>query len=282
MDAIDHFFANLHFIGEDDFIFAVPLGTSAELRARMFAAWKSYGRGLMSMDEVLESHREAWHFDREDRTELQVFVDSIVLPARDEVFSAIQRFSTAGEKRYPKLGQFAAGMSLTRLHTSFTVLAFLTRYGYGFESAGVGRLILEQLAWAYAIRDYEDKTLLNVFPQSSLTPLRELLPWAGRLYGKLSEYSHIKPELGGEYFEVNEKSIAIYSRRPENWRRILAWVYARLSDAYVIVSEVILPIDNPVATRRNGDSLEILPDRPTAALISKASEYALFDTKATT
>ena len=56
MDHIDHFLANLHFIGDGDFLFAVPLGPDSELRARMFAAWKSYGGGLLSIDEVLGKH----------------------------------------------------------------------------------------------------------------------------------------------------------------------------------------------------------------------------------
>jgi hypothetical protein len=160
MDEIDHFLANLHFIGDGDFLFAVPLETSSELRARMFAAWKSYGRGLMSMDEVLEAGREGWNFEREDRTDLQRFVDEIVLPSREVIFKAIQRFNGAPEDSFPKLGQFAAGAALTRLHTSFTVLALLTRYGYGFESAVVARLILEQLAWVYAVRNHEVRASL--------------------------------------------------------------------------------------------------------------------------
>jgi hypothetical protein len=36
----------------------------------MFAAWKSYGGGLLSIDEVLEKHRAAWDFKKDDRTEL--------------------------------------------------------------------------------------------------------------------------------------------------------------------------------------------------------------------
>jgi hypothetical protein len=277
MDEIDYFFANLHFIGDADFLFAVPLGTPSELRARMFAAWKSYGRGLLSMDEVLEKHREAWNFEKEDRTGLQRFVDEIVLPSRDVIFKAIQRFNGAPEGSFPKLGQFAAGAALTRLHTSFTVLALLTRYGYGFESAVVARLILEQLAWVYAVRNHEDKSLLNVIPQSSIAPLKELLPWVGKLYGRLSEYSHMKPELGSEYVERYEKRYAVYSRRPINWGPMLAWVYAMLADAYLIVSEISLPTEGRIAVGEKEGSVEILPGRPTALLVSKASTHALFD-----
>lgn len=65
MDQVDHFLAHLHFIGDGEFIFGVPLGTPAELRARLFTAWKSYGRGILSMDETLEKHGEAWNFRQE-------------------------------------------------------------------------------------------------------------------------------------------------------------------------------------------------------------------------
>jgi hypothetical protein len=277
MDNIDHFLANLHFVGDGDFIFAVPLDTPADLQARLFAAWKSYGGGVMGMDEVLEKHGKAWNFDKEYRTELQVFVDEVVLPARAEVFAAVGRFSSAGKGRYPKAGQFAAGMALTRLNTTFTVLALLTRYGYGFEAAGVARLVLEQLAWAYAVRDGEDASLLEVMPQKSIGRLREILPWAGRLYGLLSEYAHIKPSLGGEYVEVSEEAVAVYSRRPINWSPMLAWCYALLADAFVVVAEIILPVDSPSAVRMEGGKAELLPDRPTARLLSKASPYAPFD-----
>jgi hypothetical protein len=36
----------------------------------MFAARKSYGGGLLSIDKVLEKHRAAWDFEKDDRTEL--------------------------------------------------------------------------------------------------------------------------------------------------------------------------------------------------------------------
>lgn len=46
-------------------VFCLPfLGTDSELRARMFAAWKSYGGGLLSIDQVLEKHRAGWDFEK--------------------------------------------------------------------------------------------------------------------------------------------------------------------------------------------------------------------------
>jgi hypothetical protein len=116
-----------------------------------------------------------------------------------------------------------------------------------------------------------------VIPQSSITPLKELLPWVGKLYGRLSEYSHMKPELGSEYVERYDKRYAVYSRRPINWSPMLAWIYAVLADAYLIVSEIALPTEGRIAVEEKVGRFEILASRPTALLVSKAKEYELFD-----
>lgn len=276
MDDIDHFLSNLHFVGDEEFLFAVPLGTPGELRARMFAAWKSFGGGVTSVDEILQKHRAAWHFDHEDRTELQVFVDGIVLSARDQAYNALRRWS-GPHTRFDVPGQFAAGAALMRLQSSFTILSLLARFGFGFEAASVSRLMLEQIAWAYAVRDYADEALLGVPPTRSVSTLKELLPWAGRLYGRLSDYTHIDPALGGEYVRAHEGLSLVLLRRPQYWSPMLAWVCALLADAYVVVSEVVFPNAEPVAVGIRNGKVELLRGRATLKLVSQASRYALFD-----
>lgn len=276
MDDIDHFFSHLHFIGDNEFLFAVPLGTPEDLRARMFAAWKSFGQGLTSVDEILEKHRGAWHFDREDRTDLQVFVDGIVIPARDHAYNALQEWSGPGWS-FDTMGRFAAGAALMRLQSSFTVLSLLTRFGFGFEGASVSRLILEQIAWAYAVRDHVDESLLDVSPTRSVGALKTLLPWAGHLYGRLSDYTHIDPALSGEYLSAHEGLNSVLLRRPTYWSPMLAWVFALLADAYVVVSEVLFPSAETTAIRIVNGKVEPVRERATAKLISQASQYALFD-----
>jgi hypothetical protein len=276
MDDIDHFLAHIHFIGDDDFLFAVPLDTPEELRARMFAAWKSFGKGLLSIDEVLENNRASWQFDREDRTELQVFVDDIVLACREHAYLALNSWASP-DTHFKTMGQFAAGAALMRLHSSFTTLALLARFGFGFEAASVSRLILEQIAWVYAVRNHVDRSLLGVSPTHSITGLRTLIPWAGHLYGTLSDYAHIDPELGNEYVSRRGDLSIVLLRRPQFWSPRLAWVYALLSDMYVILTEVIFPNDKSVAVQMNNDDVRLLPDRVTAKLVKQASQYALFD-----
>lgn len=59
---------------------------------------------------------------------------------------------------------------------------------------------------------------------------------------------------------------------------MLAWVYAMLADAYLIVSEISLPTEGRIAVEEKEGSVEIRQGRPTALLVSKASMHALFDT----
>jgi hypothetical protein len=86
----------------------------------------------------------------------------------------------------------------------------------------------------------------------------------------------MKPELGSEYVERYEKRYAVYSRRPISWSPMLAWVYAMLADAYLIVSEISLPTEGRIAVEERAGSIEILSGRPTAVLVSMASMHALF------
>jgi hypothetical protein len=58
---------------------------------------------------------------------------------------------------------------------------------------------------------------------------------------------------------------------------MLAWVYAVLADAYLIVSEIALPTEGRIAIEEKAGSVKILPERPSALLVSKAREHALFD-----
>src|SRR5207245_2149227 len=124
---------------------------------------------------------------------------------------------------------------------------------------------------------YVDETLLEVSPTRSITTLRELVPWAGRLYGRLSDYTHIDPALGRQYVSAHQGLSLVLLRRPQYWSPMLAWGYAILADAYVVISEVVFPNDKPVAISIRNGKVELLSERATAKLVSRASRYALFD-----
>ena len=70
MDHIDHFLANLHFIGDGNFLFAVPLGMDSETSCSNVRSLEVLWGRVAKHHEVLEKHRAAGDFEKDDRTEL--------------------------------------------------------------------------------------------------------------------------------------------------------------------------------------------------------------------
>ncbi len=58
---------------------------------------------------------------------------------------------------------------------------------------------------------------------------------------------------------------------------MFAWCYALLADGFVIAAETVQPVKDPTATKTENGKVELLPDRPTARLVAKASPHAPFD-----
>lgn len=272
---IDHFFSHLHFIGDDDFLFAVPLQTDKELQARMFAAWKSYGGGDKSIDCVLQKYRKSWNFDSEDRTELQIHVDQIVHPAYAHIWYLINGW-TDPPKVTTSHAKLLASAALFRMQSSFSVLTLLTRFGYGYEGFTVSRLILEQIAYVFVAQNSCDDIVEKINPTKCISNLKTVIPWIGYLYGQLSNYTHFNPKLCDEHMLKKGGANYVRLRRPQFWSPRLAWVFALLTDAYAIVTDVMYPTNKPISVINHGDSIELLPNRPTASMVKNADKYAMF------
>jgi hypothetical protein len=62
-------------------------------------------------------------------------------------------------------------------------------------------LVLEQIAWAYAVHKCGDqKEVLRVRSTESVSILKRFVPFAGPLYGALSALAHVEPEKANVYF----------------------------------------------------------------------------------
>jgi hypothetical protein len=107
-----------------------------------------------------------------------------------------------GDPRPDRLGLFASEAALVRLKTSFRSTAHVLRERYTFEAAVLSRLILEQIAWAYAVHSLTGKAVFRVIPTKVIGQLKEVFPQAGQLYGMLSTYAHIDPEITNQYLDV--------------------------------------------------------------------------------
>ncbi len=123
-------------------------------------------------------------------------------------------------------GVFAAGCALLRLVMTFRTAVYSLRQGMHFEFGLLGRLILEQVAWAYAVHSLEDDTILQLQPQKQIGALKEIFPDIGAFYGSLSKQAHIAPQAALRYLDFTAPSDP---RGPLHYVRV--WRY-RLSVAY--------------------------------------------------
>lgn len=88
-------------------------------------------------------------------------------------------------------GTFAASIALQRLVTSVLGAHLLYRIGLNFEGDAVARHVLEQIAWAVAAAELDDEEQLRqLSPTRAVSKLKPLAPYAGPLYGRLSETTH--------------------------------------------------------------------------------------------
>ena len=100
-------------------------------------------------------------------------------------------------------------------------------------------MVLEQIAWAYNIYELNDEEkVMSTKQNTSITKLKGLIKFAGRLYGVLSNQTHLDPSIHNQYLKNTEdKYYVIYSSlRLMNYS---LYLFLLIVDIYRIVSEKI-------------------------------------------
>lgn len=114
------------------------------------------------------------------------------------------------ERQGLPVGTFAANMALARLESTFRCAVFLMKHGYFIESSSLARVILEQTAWAYAVRGLADtEAALAVTPTRQIGRLKSFIPYAGTLYGALSDHTHVTPRRAFPYIDVSKGQVSV-------------------------------------------------------------------------
>lgn len=243
-DGIDEFFSlpsehaleDFEVFGDHKIAIAVPPGSPPELKRRILAAAKSYHLGVQSIDYFLKKYGPYWNLETELSRRQEVFRGML-----GDVINQIRQtreWMDEIEDKPDKVGLFAAGAALIRLETSFKAAKALIKRGYNFETLGVCRLILEQIAWAYNIHELEDEMVFKIRPTKSVAKLKNLLPNVGDLYGLLSNEAHISPHLTPRYIKFEEPCPQVVLATTEEGVSS-AFILLLLADAFSIVAEYI-------------------------------------------
>jgi hypothetical protein len=97
-----------------------------------------------------------------------------------------------GGKPEPSPGVFGASIVLERLLSSFFGAHLMYQLGARYEGHAISRIILEQLAWAFEAREAQDLEIVKrIRTTRAVSNLKRFAPLAGKLYGHLSEKTHI-------------------------------------------------------------------------------------------
>jgi hypothetical protein len=200
---------DLQLIGDPLFIVGVPIDMPEEFKLRVFAAAKSYTMGNKSVDYTLKSYGHQWSFEQ-DETASDATIVSLCRLVRASVTGTISYLmSIQGKPDLPNV--FACTAAIFRLTNTFHAATLCVRNGMQVEAATLCRVILEQLAWVSAIysltADYDSYTELT--PQSCIASLKRFVPQAGKLYGTLSEASHLQFEATLSYIKVRGDDLAV-------------------------------------------------------------------------
>ncbi len=114
------------------------------------------------------------------------------------------------EKPEPSAGEFCAAVVLTRLPSSFFCAHLMYELGHRYEGHAISRLILEQLAWAYAAFKAQDVEIVKkIRTTKTLSTLTSFAPQAGELYGFLSKKTHIDYSIHPEFLRIYDGTNAI-------------------------------------------------------------------------
>lgn len=223
---------DLQLIGDGVFVVGVPWHFNDRFKRYVFAAAKAWCMRIKSVDYTLKRYGDSWpsfHL----APSLDVIFNATAV-AKRMVISALE-YAKSIDNKPGHHGVVAAGAALLRLQQTFASATMMIRHGLQFEASALQRVILEQLAWAYAIRDLREG-VFEVHPQRCITKLKELYPGAGRLYGVLAEVSHIHPETTKMYIRPVGQDLAIHLAQPD-WVAFNARFLLILADLYGVVME---------------------------------------------
>jgi hypothetical protein len=163
----------------------------------------------------------------------------------------------------PTAGVFSASLVLERLRSSFFSAHFLYRMGHRYEGHAVSRLILEQIAWAYAAHGFNDvDKLKKIRATKAITELKKFAPEAGPLYGLLRKETHIGFAKHPSFITIDSGRNTIWFAQPQflEYGRVILL----LADMFGIVWELsqrsYIPTVEAIRTGPAGSSIN--PDRP--------------------
>lgn len=266
---------DLQLIGDWNFVVGVPRHFPAEFKKYVFAGAKAAWLGNKSIDYTLKRHGDKWNFE-ESSTPGMRFASYIADAIKQHASASVTRLKAIGPGDETN-GRFAAWAALARLIVTFRAVAGGLLRGWHFEVVALERLILEQLAWCSAVYHLEGEAHFDVLPTDAIRELKAMFPFVGRLYGRLSETSHIHPDETLSYITIEGPKVQVLWTSTENLVEDAAIVMT-LMDLYLALIDLVgaHPASEDVelsALARSNGTWSLREDRPFAGQLAEFAKH---------
>ncbi|MFC4444413.1 hypothetical protein ACFO27_00915 [Castellaniella denitrificans] len=152
------------------------------------------------------------------------------------VVGMMEKFNSEGCPD-PSNGAYGASLALERLLASFFAVNILYRLGNNYEGHAVARLVLEQIAWAYAAYEHDDLDVVSKLGATqAISQLKSLDSRVGRMYGFLSKKTHIDYSSHFEFITIEDEQVKVLHAQPrfDEYGRVLFF----LADMFGLVWEI--------------------------------------------
>jgi hypothetical protein len=150
----------------------------------------------------------------------------------------ISKFPDSAENLpLPSNGVFGASIVLEKLQYSFFSAHLLYSLGHRYEGHAISRLILEQIAWAYTAFHLETiEQIEKIVTTRTISKLKKAFPIVGRVYGFLSNKTHIDYKSHFDFLHVeNGKNVLkITQHKFYEYAEIILY----LADLFAVVWEI--------------------------------------------
>lgn len=258
---------DLILIGNYSVTVGVPSDSTEDFKKKVLAAAISVPLGIKSIDYTLEKYvsDNSFEIDKNQR----IINDMVKDIKRLIVDSLDYLMSIPNKPDNPNL--YFSGAALIRMQNTFKASLICIKSNLHFESLGMQRMILEQLAWIYKLHDHED-FFVDVKVKKSISYLKNLIPDAGKLYSYLSNGVHLSPNLVTEYVN-KDLSIKIGDIKQS---LLDGLILCKLADYFCVVGEYIYAnfglIDKCRYLMIKNGKLKMKPDRESKKLFLKYRE----------
>ncbi|WP_143074334.1 hypothetical protein [Nitrosomonas sp. Nm166] len=259
-------------IGTVQHLVLVPRGDYLEhLHENVRAAVIASTLGLSSIDYAKRRYGDFREEKSDSQSALHAYIDAYSC-AKAYVNRMLEKLQSDGLPE-PSLGVFGASIVLERLPPSFFCAHFLYQMGHRYEGHAVSRLILEQIAWAYAAYSFNDlKAIEKIDTTRCISLLKRFAKEAGRLYGFLSAKTHIDYASHSEFLRFENSTNVVLHAQPEF--REYGQVILVLADLFGLVWELsqFNYIKYPEAIEQETEGPIIRADRPFLAEMQRHTD----------